>query len=60
MMPPITTWADFERAVKLLRLTLNMDENKGVASNGADLAVLNQAAQFDKKSRRGKVVDVPA
>jgi hypothetical protein len=60
MMPPITTWADFERAVKLLRLTLNMDENKGVASNGADLTVLNQAAQFDKKSRRGKVVDVPA
>ena len=59
-MPPITTWADFERAVKLLRLTLNMDENKGAASNGADLTVLNQAAQFDKKQRRSKIVDIPA
>lgn len=60
-MPPITTWADFERAVKLLRLTLNMDDAKNTQGNGADLRVLNTAAMLDKKnSRRGKVVDISA
>lgn len=59
-MPPITTWADFERAVKLLRLTLNMDDAKNAQGNGPDLRVLNNASLLDKKSRRSKVVDVPA
>ena len=59
-MPPITTWADFERAVKLLRLTLNMDDAKKGNGNGPDLVVLNNAALFDRKSRRSRVVDVPA
>lgn len=59
-MPPITTWADFERAVKLLRLTLNMDDSKSNQGNGPDLRVLNSASLFDKKGRRTRVVEVPS
>ena len=60
-MPPITTWADFERAVKLLRLTLNMDDAKNAQGQGPDLRVLNNAALLDKKSRsRSRIVDVEA
>jgi len=39
--PPIATWADMERCIKLLRLTLGMDDKKGAGSEGPDLRILN-------------------
>jgi hypothetical protein len=39
--PPVNTWADGERVIKLLRLTLGMDADKGSAERAVDLRVLN-------------------
>lgn len=44
-LPPITTWTDMEKVIKLLRLTLSMDEKQGTVSNGPDIRVLNSMAK---------------
>lgn len=46
----ISTWADMEKCVKLLRLTLGMDAEGKTSSNGPNLAALNQPV-------KGRVVD---
>lgn len=52
--PVVTSWNDLEKLVKLLRLTLGMDDKKDSRVEGFDLRILN--AKTDKKPR-GKMVE---
>ena len=50
--PPMVTWTDAERVIKLLRLTLNMDGEKASKAARIDLTILN-----GKVEKKGKVID---
>lgn len=47
-LPPITNWADVERFMKLVRLTLGMDREDVKEGVGADLKILNAKVERDK------------
>ena len=55
-LPPVATWADVERVVKLTRLNFGMDDAaKGVKR--VDLGLLNGKAPMVKAQKREKVID---
>lgn len=56
--PPVLTWSDAERVIKLTRLTLGMDKDNGDSSRGADLRILNAVVEKEKRpKKKGKVVE---
>lgn len=56
--PPVTSWADLEKAIKLLRLTLNMDAQKTDERPRIDLTIIN-GKTGKKRQERTKVIEVP-
>lgn len=52
--PPILTWADGERVIKLLRTTLGMDEKKG---GGSDDRVDLRVVSAKPVGKKGKIVE---
>lgn len=57
--PPVLTWSDAERVIKLTRLTLGMDKENGESTKGADLRILNAVVESGKKpkSKKPKVIE---
>ena len=55
--PPVTSWSDAEKVIKLLRLTLNMDAQKTDERPRIDLTIINGKTG---KKRQERVINVPA
>ena len=55
--PPVTSWSDGEKVIKLLRLTLNMDAQKTDERPRIDLTIINGKTG---KKRQERVINVPA
>ena len=56
--PPVVTWTDAERVIKLLRLTLGMDIQKDTEKKRIDLTIIN--GKTSKPRPRPKIIEVPA